>query len=108
MTPTEYRYRTKRTRNGDLSLRDQRLNAALGLGEAGEVQNLIKKEVFHAHLSNTEKVLDECGDMLYYIDWLLDTYGVTIEQAMQYNIEKLAKRYPNGFSSEDSINRKEA
>jgi hypothetical protein len=105
MTPAEYRAACQRTRNGDLSLRDQRLNAALGLGESGELQNIIKKEVFHGHQTVGGDVLHEAGDILYYLDWLLDAYGWTIENAMKANVVKLAKRYPDGFSTERSINR---
>lgn len=67
-------------RKRGLSLRDQKLNAGLGMGESGEVQNLIKKEVFHEHPTETikEKILDECGDELFYIVWLLYCYDYTL------------------------------
>jgi NTP pyrophosphatase (non-canonical NTP hydrolase) len=34
-------------------------------------------------------------------------YGITREEALAENIKKLEARYPNGFSTEDSINRKD-
>jgi NTP pyrophosphatase (non-canonical NTP hydrolase) len=107
MNLEEYRIGRRRTMNADLDLRDQRLNAALGLGETGEVQNLVKKEIYHEHQADALGILDEVGDILFYADWLLETYGWTLEQAMIENIKKLQKRYPDGFDPERSINRKE-
>lgn len=33
--------------------------------------------------------------------------GITMDEVMQHNVEKLLRRYPNGFESEKSINREE-
>lgn len=105
MNIKEYRTHRRRTMNHDLNLTHQRLNAALGLGEAGELQNVVKKEVYHDHDEDSVKVLDEAGDILFYLDWLLETYNWDLEQAMIYNVEKLQERYPHGFDPERSINR---
>lgn len=81
-------------------------NYAMGLsGEAGEVTDLIKKELFHGHAENREAVKKELGDVLHYAAGLADMYGWTLEEVANANIEKLMKRYPNGFSSEASVNR---
>lgn len=105
MNLEEYRVNRRRTMNYDLDEQNQRLNAALGLGESGEIQNIVKKEVYHGHQPNSLAILDEIGDLLFYADWLLETYGWTLEQAMIYNVVKLKKRYPDGFDPERSINR---
>lgn len=105
ITPAEFRAGRKRTTNNDLTLEEAKLNAALGLGEAGEVQNIIKKELFHGHAVDGPSVLDEIGDILFYIDWELELYGYTMEDAMEFNRTKLENRYPDKFSSERSINR---
>lgn len=105
MTPSDYRRSSARTRNHDLIVQDEKLNAALGLGEAGELQNIVKKEIYHGHPEDPAKILDEAGDILYYLDWLLDCYHFTLEDAMQHNVNKLAARYPSGFNSEASIHR---
>lgn len=81
-------------------------NYGLGLtGEAGEVGDLIKKEVFHGHQEDREKVKKELGDVLHYLAGVADMYGWTLEQIATANIEKLMKRFPNGFNTEDSIKR---
>lgn len=106
MKINEYQELTRRTSNNNLSYQDSLANAALGLGEAGEVQNIIKKHIFHGHNLDTAKIIDELGDIQFYVAWLADLVGISLEEIMEHNIDKLRKRYPNGFNSEDSINRK--
>ena len=105
LTPAEYTRLTRRTRNPILTDLEAKLNAALGLGEQGEIQNVLKKEFFHGHPADTTKILDETGDLLFYLAWLGDLYGFTLEEAMAFNVEKLRARYPEGFSVEASVNR---
>lgn len=73
--------------------------------EAGEVAGVVKKELYHGHPRNNDRFLSECGDVLFYLTCLLHDRGFKLEHAMWSNIEKLQKRYPNGFSREASINR---
>lgn len=81
---------------------------ALGLAaEAGESADIIKKHVFHSHKLDKVALAKELGDTLYYLVMLAHENGFTLEQIAYLNKEKLDKRYPNGFSVEDSINRKE-
>lgn len=103
----DYQSGVLRTANRYLSVAESRLNAALGLGESGEVQNIVKKEIFHGHRADHEKIRDELGDVLYYVAWLAITYGWSLDEIAEYNLAKLKKRYPNGFESERSINRTE-
>lgn len=107
MELNEYQKLAAVTRNKKLELRDERLNYALGLGESGELQNVVKKHLFHGHSEEEAKakVLDESGDTLWYIATLLEVYGLTLEDAAQHNVAKLRERYPEGFSEERSINR---
>ncbi|WP_445506810.1 nucleoside triphosphate pyrophosphohydrolase family protein [Niallia sp. 03190] len=83
-------------------------NYAMGLcGESGEVTDLIKKQVFHDHQPDVEGVKKEMGDVLHYLAGLATMYGLTLDEVATANIDKLMKRYPNGFSSERSVNRVE-
>lgn len=82
-------------------------NAGMGLaGEAGEVADVLKKHLFHGHPLDKVKVTKEIGDVLYYVQILLNRLGLTIEEVQEQNMEKLKARYPEGFSSEASIQRK--
>jgi NTP pyrophosphatase (non-canonical NTP hydrolase) len=79
---------------------------AIGLaGEAGEVAEHIKKGVFHRHGIDPDKLKKEIGDVLWYTAALCTTLGLDLSEIMQANIDKLAVRYPNGFTYEDSQRR---
>ncbi len=82
---------------------------ALGLaGEAGEVAEQIKKALFHLHPLNIADLKKELGDVLWYAAALCTQYEIDLGEVMELNISKLQTRYPAGFNSGDSINRKEA
>lgn len=84
------------------------INGALGLtGESGEVADMVKKYVFHGHDLDKEALKKELGDVLWYIACCASALEVDLNEIGQSNIEKLKKRYPNGFTKEDSLNRKE-
>lgn len=79
---------------------------ALGVaGEAGEVADIIKKVVGHGHPLDREKLNKELGDVLWYVAVLALELGFTLDEVASRNIAKLRARYPQGFSSERSLNR---
>jgi NTP pyrophosphatase (non-canonical NTP hydrolase) len=79
---------------------------AMGLaGEAGETVELIKKGIFHRHGLDKEKLTKELGDVLWYISGLCTVQGIDLERVMIANIEKLRLRYPDGFTTADSVAR---
>lgn len=80
--------------------------SALGLcGESGEFADIVKKLIYHAHPFNKRNLVGELGDILWYVARACVVLGVTLEYVAGENIEKLRLRYPEGFSSERSINR---
>ena len=80
--------------------------SALGLaGEAGEFANLVKKMTAHGHPFDPESLKDELGDVLWYLAEAATAAGLNLEDIASYNVDKLIKRYPEGFSEEHSINR---
>lgn len=101
-----YQKLAMRTKGG-ASDKMQLLNlGALGIsGEAGEVTDYIKKVLFHGHSLDAEKLAKELGDVMWYTALLADAIGIDLDTVAQMNIDKLKKRYPEGFSEEDSINR---
>lgn len=79
---------------------------ALGLvGEAGECADLIKKLHYHGGFDSKgpitpERILNESGDVLWYLVAFLNHFGYSLEECMQMNVKKLRKRHPNGFTFE--------
>jgi len=108
MTLAEYQQLALRTYREELDRDMVITKGALCIaGEAGELANAVKKMLWHGHGVDGVKIMDECGDILWYLTTTLHGLGFTLEQAAQYNIAKLKKRYPEGFSEERSINREE-
>jgi NTP pyrophosphatase (non-canonical NTP hydrolase) len=106
MTIQEYQNAVKRTVNEKLSDRETKLNFTLGLaGETGEVIDLIKKVEFHSHVVSQDMIKEELGDVMWYLANLCNQYNLCLEDVLENNIDKLKKRYPNGFSSEKSKKR---
>jgi len=61
----------------------------LGLmNEAGEVGGAFKKEI-RDHIDNTELIIDEMGDVLWYLTRLCDVYDVKLSELMVNNMDKL-------------------
>ena len=76
---------------------------ALGIaGEAGEVVDIVKKVLYHAHELDTSALCKEVGDLLWYVVLLCETVGLTLDEVMQTNVEKLRQRYPDGFDPQRS------
>ena len=83
-------------------------NAALGLsGEVGEFNDLLKKWVFHGHAMDETHAKKEIGDIMWYVAMMCDSFGFDMGEIAQMNIDKLKARYPEGFSVEQSLHRKE-
>ena len=85
---------------------ERMVHAALGIaGEAGEVVDAVKKHWIYGKPLDVENILEESGDILFYVAALLIENGYTINDAMAHNIEKLAKRYPTGYTDQAAIAR---
>lgn len=85
------------------------LDAVMGLnGEAGEVIDHVKKVLFQGHELDRLHVVEELGDVAWYLAVCAEAVGVTLEEVLQANITKLKARYPDGFDKARSINREEA
>ena len=107
MTLDDYQRLAARTM-GPRTREQQLANVALGLaGEAGEVADTLKKHLFHAHPLDTAELAKELGDCLWYVAGAATALGLSLGEIGAGNIEKLRRRYPDGFSEERSLNRAE-
>ena len=100
----EYQDLAMRTRAENLTTTEYLDNAVLGIaGEAGEIAEVWKKFKFHGKgiTETNQKLLDEAGDVLWYLALLASSRWTTIEEIATKNIEKLKDRWPDGFKRGD-------
>lgn len=109
MDLNQYQNKAMRTDSNDyVNKLDQLLNGLLGLnGEAGEAIDIYKKWKFQGHILDKEKLIEELGDALWYIALSAKGLGVSLNEVARKNIDKLKQRYPNGFTPEASIERRD-
>lgn len=106
MTLNEYQKMALRTSSKENTSRIALAILAIGLcGESGEVAELLKKYIGHGHDLCVDDVLNELGDVLWYVASLAEAMDSSLESVASMNITKLMKRYPHGFSEEASRNR---
>ena len=108
MTINEYQKLAMTTLNPELDKKDVLINGVMGLcGESGEVIDIVKKHLAQGHELDKEKIIKELGDVAWYMAEIATVLDVELEDVLVQNIEKLKKRYPEGFSTEKSVNRVE-
>ncbi len=106
MTINEYQKLAMTTLNPALDKKDVLINGVMGLcGESGEVIDIVKKHLAQGHELDKDKIIKELGDVAWYMAEIATVLDVELEDVLMQNIEKLKKRYPEGFSTEKSVNR---
>ncbi|MBQ9988009.1 MAG: nucleoside triphosphate pyrophosphohydrolase family protein [Erysipelotrichales bacterium] len=106
MEINEYQKLAMRTLNPELDQKDVLINGVMGLcGESGEVIDLVKKHLAQGHELDKEKMAKELGDVAWYLAETAWAIGYDLEDILVMNIEKLKRRYPDGFSCEKSVKR---
>lgn len=112
MTANDYQRAAMRTASGmnydQVGGNGLLLNGVMGLnGEAGECIDIVKKHIFQGHELDREHLIEELGDAAWYLAVSCEAVGVTLGEVMQRNVDKLKKRYPDGFDKSRSIKREE-
>lgn len=108
MQINEYQKLAMTTLNPELSPKEVLINGVMGLcGESGEAIDIVKKHISQGHELDKEKLVKELGDIAWYLAETAYALGVDLEEVLELNIQKLKNRYPDGFTTENSINREE-
>lgn len=108
MTVNEYQRFAMTTLNPELNKKDVLINGVMGLcGESGEAIDIVKKWLAQGHELDKEKLAKELGDIAWYLAETATALDLDLEDIFEANIEKLRKRYPEGFDSDRSIHRQE-
>lgn len=106
MTINEYQQRAMATLNPNLKDRDVLINSVMGLcGESGEAIDIVKKWLAQGHPLDKAHLASELGDVAWYLAEAATVLGLDLEDILQANLDKLERRYPEGFSTEKSVRR---
>ena len=98
----------RRSLRDDLPYEDTCSNMCMGLaGEIGEVIDIMKKHIYQGKELDITDVIEEVGDVLWYIANFCNVNNITMDECMESNIKKLRKRFPNGFTIKDANQRKD-
>jgi NTP pyrophosphatase (non-canonical NTP hydrolase) len=82
------------------------LHGAIGLStEAGELLDACKKMLFYGRPLDRLNVIEELGDIEWYLELIRAALGVTREQVIDANKKKLRVRYGGTWTAEAAANR---
>ena len=106
MTVNEYQRQAMATLNPALDKKDVLINSVMGLcGEAGEAIDIVKKWLGQGHELDKERLARELGDVAWYLAEAATALDVPLTAILQGNLDKLHRRYPEGFTVERSLHR---
>lgn len=103
-----YQSLAARTRNPALDPREQLLDAAAGLAEeAGEVLGSVRKHLFQERPLDRDAISRELGDVLWCLSTVAGSLGLSLGDVAHTNLDKLRQRYPEGFTTDDALARRD-
>lgn len=102
-----YQSLARRTQNVRLTSHERLEHALFGLSaETGEIHSIFQK-VYQGHPVKMADLIGEMGDLLWFLAELADVHGLTLDEIAAHNVDKLRRRYPDGFSEEESLHRED-
>ena len=108
MEINEYQKLALTTLNPALNKKEVLINSVMGLcGESGEAIDIVKKWMAHGHELDRTHLAKELGDIAWYLAEAATALDIPLEDILRANIEKLKKRYPEGFDENRSLLRLE-
>jgi NTP pyrophosphatase (non-canonical NTP hydrolase) len=82
------------------------LHAAFGLcTEAGEFHDQLKRHTFYSAELDETNLIEELGDLMWYVALAANVLAVSIEEIQEINIAKLKARFPEKFDEASAITR---
>ena len=85
---------------------DGLMHCAAGIsGEAGELLDAIKKTWVYGKPLDRANIIEELGDLEWYMEALRSLLGVEREEVIAENVSKLEVRYPVAYSDELALAR---
>jgi NTP pyrophosphatase (non-canonical NTP hydrolase) len=112
MTPSEYINNALRTETPEYAFTatgavTPRLeHSVMGVvTEAGELMDAIKKTKIYGKQLDHVNLIEEAGDLMWYLAILADELQVSFEEIWEKNIKKLRQRYPEKYTDEAAVHR---
>ena len=112
MTPKEYTEKALSTESGDYNflatgeVTPRIEHGVMGIvTEAGELMDAVKKSKIYSKPLDKVNLVEELGDLSWYMAILMDELGVSFEEVWDKNICKLKQRYPEKYSNGHALNR---
>lgn len=85
---------------------DDLVHCAMGVcTESGELMDIIKRNIFYGKDVDKTHVIEELGDILWYVAVGCRAMGISMRDVAVRNINKLQARYPEGFTADAALNR---
>lgn len=80
------------------------LHAAMGMvTEAGEIMDHLKRVSFYGRPIDRVSLVEEMGDLMWYLGLMASELGITFEEVWEKNIAKLKVRYPDKFNKVSAV-----
>ena len=74
--------------------------------ESGEAIDILKRMLFQGHELDKKRLVQELGDVAWYLAASADALGYRLDDIILMNIDRLRAQYPNGFDEKQSTCRK--
>ena len=75
--------------------------------ESGELMDAVGKWCSYNKEPDKANIIEELGDIEFYLEAFRGYMGITREETIQANMDKLTKRYPVAYSDKDAQERKD-
>lgn len=90
----------------DPILSDRVEHAIFGMvTESGELLDVIKKSKYYQKPVDRARLIEEVGDVMWYLAVFADAMGISFEEMWEKNLAKLKVRYPEKFNETKALNR---
>ena len=73
--------------------------------EVGEIADQLKRYKYYGTDIDYTNLKEEFGDLMYYVMLGIQASGLSFEEVLQTNINKLSSRYGDKFSEDKAVNR---
>jgi phosphoribosyl-ATP pyrophosphohydrolase len=67
--------------------------------EGGEYAQIVLKHIYHGKVLDREALIDEAGDVLWYLAVSLLQHDILLSDVVDYNLNKIKERHGNSYNA---------